>query len=333
MKHFVFIGAAALGIGLAACGSSGSSGGTLPPSATPTLLPSPMVVVANRNVTQGLLEFSPAANGNVAPAALIAGSNTQLTNSNGGPVVVAVDSSGRLYTADDATGVATIDIFAAGAAGNVAPVASITSANTVGGMAFDSAGNLYVLSWGQSSISVYAPGATGNATPARVISGSNTTLDVPRCIYVDKSGNIYVCNGFSKNDVLMFSANSNGNVAPAATIGGSNTQFNGPTGIAVNASGDLVVVNGGGPNGTITMYPANANGNVAPVNSIGGAATGMGNPAGIVLDAQGNMWTADATNDAIFEFAANATGNAVPMATVRGSNTDLNGDFDPVIVP
>lgn len=331
VKLSVLISVAALGVSIAGCGSSGSSsGGTLPPSTPP---PSPMVVAANRNVTQGLLEFSISANGNVAPSTAITGSNTGLISASGGPIAVAVDSSGRLYTADDSSSTTTIEIFAAGAAGDVAPVATLTNVPAIGGLALDSAGNLYVANWTQNSIRVYAPGATGNAAPIRVISGSNTLLNGPACVYVDGSGNIYVCNSILSNQVLIFPANANGNVAPASVLSGSNTQFNGPDGITVNAAGDMVIVNGGGPNGTITIYPPGANGNVAPLNSIGGASTGMGNPSGIALDAQGNMWIADPGANAIFEFAANASGNVAPIKTIQGSNTELNGVFGPVLLP
>lgn len=332
MKVPLFLGVAALGLSLAGCGSSGSSGGSLPPP-MPTASPVPMVVVANRNGTQGLLEFPPSANGNVAPSSSIVGSNTGLTSASGGPIAVAVDSSGRLYTADDSTTTTSIEMFAPNAAGNVAPVATLSNVPAVGGMAVDSAGNLYVANWAQNSISVYAPGATGNAAPVRVISGSSTLLKGPGCVYVDGVGNIYVCNSISSNQVLVFPANANGNVAPASVISGSNTQFNGPTGIVKNAAGDIVIVNGGGPNGTITIYPSNANGNVAPLTTIGGAATGMTNPSGIALDGQGNMWVADAGTNAIFEFAANASGNVAPIRAIQGSNTEFNGVFGPAIIP
>ena len=74
-----------------------------------------------------VLEFAPTANGNVAPIRTITGAATTFANPEG----IAVGSDGKIYVCDVAgfdhdTG-PSIDIFAADASGNVAPLEQITS--------------------------------------------------------------------------------------------------------------------------------------------------------------------------------------------------------------
>jgi hypothetical protein len=71
-----------------------------------------------------IVEFAANANGNVAPIATLADSNTLLNN----PIKMRVDSSGGIYVAD--LGVGGILYFAPGANGNVAPTREIFGANT-----------------------------------------------------------------------------------------------------------------------------------------------------------------------------------------------------------
>ncbi|MBV8602562.1 MAG: hypothetical protein JO359_13440 [Candidatus Eremiobacteraeota bacterium] len=121
--------------------------------------------------------FAPNANGNVAPIATIAGSNTGLSNGARG---IAFDSSGNLFVATvDSNLNGIIEVFAPGATGNVAPLYTISGSNTLlsrpKGIAFDNAGELcvanIVVGPNTFNITFYAPGASGNATPVRTITG------------------------------------------------------------------------------------------------------------------------------------------------------------------
>ncbi len=76
--------------------------------------------------------------------------------------------------------------------GNVAPSVTIAGSNTQlicpEGMAFDSAGVMYVADCGAKAILEFAVGASGNVAPAREITGFNCPVDVA----IDGIGNIIV---------------------------------------------------------------------------------------------------------------------------------------------
>ncbi|MFN2527627.1 MAG: NHL repeat-containing protein [Candidatus Baltobacteraceae bacterium] len=90
------------------------------------------IYVADKATNQ-ILVFAAGATGNVAPIRIIGGSNTGLNN----PSDVLVDSTGKLYVTNSASGNGTgnILIFAAGANGNVAPSATVGAPGNVVGLA------------------------------------------------------------------------------------------------------------------------------------------------------------------------------------------------------
>jgi sugar lactone lactonase YvrE len=155
------------------------------------------------------------------------------------------------------------------------------------GVAFDRAGNLYVVqdpgTQSPDSVAVYSPGASGNAVPIRTITGSNTGMSGAYFDAVDSSGRLYVANAFGNGSVTVYAAGANGNAAPIATIAGTNTGlFNAaPEGIAVDSNGLIYVTTAGG--NAILVFAANANGNVAPLRTIAGANTGLIDPRAIAV--------------------------------------------------
>jgi hypothetical protein len=146
------------------------------------------IYVANVFGQPAITEYAPGANGNAAPTNVITGSNTLLGNLSG----LALDGAGDLFVSAAGT---TINVYAPGASGNVAPIRTITGiAADPYGLAFDTAGNLYVVedpgTQTADSVAVYAPGASGNATPIRIITGSNTGMDGAFFDAVDSSGRV-----------------------------------------------------------------------------------------------------------------------------------------------
>lgn len=133
----------------------------------------------------GLLEFSPSASGNVAPAAEISGSKTDLN----APWQITIDQSsygnGRMLVADVGSHTyGRVLIFAPGASGNVAPSTEISSVQNPAGIVTDTSGYIYVSATLNSTIQEFKPDASGNATPIFTIKGSNTDLVSPFNLYL-----------------------------------------------------------------------------------------------------------------------------------------------------
>lgn len=120
----------------------------------------------------GVLAFSSTATGNAAPIRNISGSNTPF----GEPEALTLDNAGNLNVVSLAAGaplVSTLSVYASTATGNVAPLRSITGANTglatVRDIHVDAAGNIYVAGLSSSLtpfVAAFAPTQTGNTAPA-----------------------------------------------------------------------------------------------------------------------------------------------------------------------
>jgi hypothetical protein len=190
--------------------------------------------------------YAAGANGNVAPIRTISGSNTVLDFPEG----VALDAGLNLYVTTfvgGPSGLGSVNVYAAGANGDVAPIGIITGSHTLlhgaVGIALGPRGGIYVMNY--DSRSRPAPGR-----------------------------------------VTVYAAGANGDVAPVRTIGGSNTGLFGSLGLARDAGGNIDAVNQeGGPSrvGSVTVYAAGANGNVAPIQTISGSQTLLMHPAGIAV--------------------------------------------------
>jgi 6-phosphogluconolactonase (cycloisomerase 2 family) len=260
-----------------------------------------IIYVASSNWagTDRVTVYAAGASGNATPIQTISGSNTGLSDIYG----IALDAAGDIYVASAAQngpGAQSVNVFAPGATGNVAPMRTISGAATLLsepiGVAVDPTGNLYVVNQAGSgtAVDVFAPNANGNVPPIQTIAGSNTGLNAsaygvawhhgPPAV-----GRIYVTE--ASPAVAIFRANQTGNVTPAKTISGALTDLDGPIGIAVGGAGRIYVTNAtasGGGFYSVTKYAsftalAAGNNNVAPLQMIVGANTGLSQPAGIAI--------------------------------------------------
>jgi hypothetical protein len=282
-----------------------------------------------------VLEFSKTASGQVNPSPTITGpANLVFTPA-------ALDSNGDLYVGgavytgnNPASSAVEILEYPPDAGGTSTPIRTIQGTATglnvlgdssIGGLTFDTAGNIYVAAnvlVGQdvySGISVFSPAAIGNAAPTVVIAGSATTLSFANQIAVDTGGNIYAAgagNGASPSAVLIFSSGSAGNVAPSRSITGPNTMLDDVLGIALDSMGNLYVSNGtfNGATPSIVVFSAGSTGNATPTRVIAGAATGLASPGNLAVDSTGTVYILNGTN--ILVFAPTATGNVAPTATI-----------------
>ncbi len=268
---------------------------------------------------------------NEIPTATIGGSNTGLQR----PAGIALDSSGKIYVADDGLdgdGPGSVFVYPAlgGSTGllNETPTATI-SGSTTGltypeGIALDSSSKIYVADEDAASVFVYP--ALGSSiglldeTPTATISGSDTGLSSPFGIALDSSGNIYVADFFTAS-VNIFPAGSNADAAPIATISGSNTGLQRPAGIALDSNGDVYVVDDGpsgvGPD-SVFAYPALGSStgllDEAPSAAITAAVTtGLKSPLGIALDSSGKIYVVDDGPDVAPPACLSIRPGAMPM--------------------
>ena len=242
------------------------------------------------------------------------------------------DPVGTTYVSDESAH--SIDVFAPGTNGNVAPLRSISGSLTGLGPGFgpddvkvDAAGDVFSSNFSGDSITEYAPGASGNVAPICTISGSNTGLDSNDDISIAPDGTIYVGN-FAGNPVEVFAPGACGNVTPERIIVGSATGLGEVDGLGVDAAGNLYVDNT--PNGSIEVFAPGANGNVAPVRTISGSLTGLTGPDDIVVGFGGELYVTNGFNGgaSVLVFAPGATGNVAPIQDISGSNTDLGAPDD-----
>jgi sugar lactone lactonase YvrE len=189
---------------------------------------------------------------NEAPTATISGSKTKLTS----PYGIALDSSGKIYVADNAGSVFVYPKLGSSTGTlNEAPTDTITGVDTglinPYGIALDASDNIYVADDGATSVLVYSAGSNGDAAPIAIINGDETGLIDPYGIALDSSGNIYVADNSAAGVFVYPPLGGTGwvagppatySVAPTATISGSNTSLSGPIGVALDSSANIYVV-------------------------------------------------------------------------------------------
>lgn len=254
--------------------------------------------------------YPPGSNGNVDPVATIGGPNTGLKSSK----AIAVDTAGKIYAASLQSTFgcdANITVFHALSNGNVNPVATICGDDShlqnPGGVAIDSAGNIYVAEDGgggpahkdSAEILIFPPGSNGDAPPIRTITGPNTGLMSLQAIALDSHGAIYVTSNDERGTnggvgtIRVFAAGADGDAKPLYTI-------NGPTprhvphmtpivrlgAIAVDPAGNIYVVAASSDPASeesILVYPPHASGNTQPIAAISGDDTDIFAAEGIAI--------------------------------------------------
>jgi hypothetical protein len=217
--------------------------------------------------------------GSGAPIKSIGGATTTLH----GPGGIYVDGSGKLYVGDFTN--AAVDVFAAGANGDVAPARQISGATTgltrPTGLWLDSNGDMWVgnVTTGGTTGSVleFSPNATGDVAPIASLTLPARTY--PYGIFVDSHQNVWIADPYN-GAVLEYAAGTT--AAPARTITGVYEA----NGVFVDSSGKIYVTNYTNSTNQTAVYvfAANASGAATPIQQIPvNATTQIGDVIGIVL--------------------------------------------------
>jgi len=133
-------------------------------------------------------EYAAGSTGNVSPIATISGSATGL----GHPVGISLDADDNIYVADSGylSGTPSVEVFAAGSNGNVAPKTTIAGTKTKFqgaipyDVALDASGNLHVPEENKDTIATFAAGAHGNVKPSSTLKGKKTDLNSPVSLFI-----------------------------------------------------------------------------------------------------------------------------------------------------
>ena len=261
-------------------------------------------------------------------------------------------SNGSLYIADQNNH--RVRVVAGGVistvAGNGAPAYAgdglpAVSAGLDGpnGLAFDSAGSLYIADTQDSRVrrvdlsgvittfagNGIASGYGGEGDPATL-----TPLNTPQGVAADSTGNVYIADTAHNRVILVDTAGNMHTVAGTGSPGDSGggggplAELYGPTGLAVDIAGNLYIADTGNhrirllaPGGTLsTIAGTGTNG----FSGDSGAATAaeLSYPAAVAVDASGNIYIADTGNHRVRVIT---TGGII--ATIAGTgDPSYNGD-------
>jgi sugar lactone lactonase YvrE len=223
----------------------------------------------------------------------------------GAPIGLATDASGNVYAATFAPGAAgnTVQKLTAGGSllGTYASLPSGISGPF--GIAFDSAGNLYVSALSSNVIEKYD--TAGNFI------GTLANINAPRGLAFDKSGNLWVVSSASGGQLFQITSTTTLNQNPVASAASGLAD---PRYIAFDASGNLYVDNT--TTGTILKYGLSGGTLSAPTTF----ASGLGGPNGLGFDAAGNLYVADYFDNNVHEFSAAGVDLGVFKANILNAN-------------
>jgi DNA-binding beta-propeller fold protein YncE len=165
--------------------------------------------------------FAAGQNGNIFPNRVIGGPHTGVTSPRG----LALDGSGRLFVADQATN--KVLVFEPDATGDVTPVVVLTGLHSPEHLFVDQLLNIYVSNKGDNSIKVFI--TTGPQSWSLSATITSAEMRQPAGVAADQTGRIAAA---TTGGILFFEPNSDGQVEPAGDLRGR-TPMN-PAGIFIH---------------------------------------------------------------------------------------------------
>ena len=139
---------------------------------------------------------------------------------------------------------------------------------------------------------------------AAVMGTGSTTLNHPKGVIVDNSGNVYVADT-AHNQIVKVTP---GGTASAMTITGLGTGLSASEGLALDGSGNLYVADTG--NSRIVLVTSAGAGSVV---DLGGLT--LSSPRGVAVDASGNLYFSDTGNNRIVKLPS---GGSAAVYTITG---------------
>jgi sugar lactone lactonase YvrE len=257
--------------------------------------------------------------------------STGLAASFFGPSALATDAAGNVYVADTNNstirkiapgGVVTTLAGAAMVVGSSDGTGAAASFRYPGGIATDSAGNVYVADTYNNTVRKITPAGVvttlaGTAGVSGGVdgTGAGASFSLPVGIVVNAAGTIYVSDFYDNTiraitpaGVVTTLAGATGTVGSADGTGAA-ARFNGPQGIALDASGNLYVADSWNatirevtPAGVVTTFAGTA-GVTGAANGAATAAT-FSVPLDVAIDGSGDLYVADNGNSLIRKISA-----------------------------
>ena len=256
------------------------------------------------------------------------------------PTGIATDSVGNIYVADSnnqtirkitPTGLVTTLAGTAGVTGGTDGTGAAASFAYPGGVATDSAGNIYVADTSNSTIRKITPAGvvttlagTGTAGYADG-TGAAASFNNPYGVATDSAGDVYVADTFNSTIRKITPAGVVTTLAGTGTAGhadgvGTTASFSYPDGVATDGAGNIYVADTGNkvirkitPAGLVTTLAGTA-GVLGSADGVGPAAS-FNFPHGVVTDSAGDVYVTDTFNSTIRKITS-----AGVVTTVVGSN-------------
>ena len=198
--------------------------------------------------------------------------------SGAGPVGIAADLSGNVYTVN----------FGTNTVSKITPVGVVTQAWAVLAsgaspyhLALDASGNVYTANYGNNTVS--------KITPAGVVTQAWATLAAtaqPYHIAINAAGDVFTAN-YGNNTISKITSAGVATLAWATLATGAL-----PRAIAIDASGNLYVANRG--NSTVSKITS-----AGVVTQAWATLAATATPRGIVIDASGNLYTSNYDNNTV----------------------------------